>query len=143
MNKTHFKNNFNKYFEQIAGSQITSIQTNKIDTLEINYIKNNRDITLNINSHIEVSPEGILNFSFHLKKETSKKELAQVLNSITVINEISLYIAQDSFCKEQALEFKYNEKSYFYILIYTNMVESSLEIFEEKLSAEKFKKVAF
>lgn len=143
MNKTQFKNNFGKYFQQIIGAEITSVRTNKVDTIEIDYSKNHRKNTLQIKSDISMSSEQVLNFEFILNKIKNPSEMEEIFQTMNTLNDISLYIAQDSFCKEQALELRYNNSDYFYILIYTNMVESSLEFFEEKLTAEKFKKVVF
>lgn len=143
MNKTYFKNNYDKFFKQIIDSDVVSFRTNKIDTLELSLNKNNRKNLITIRSEIHMNEENILEFSYIFNKEKTNKSLDNVYESIKTINEISLYQAQDEFCKEQALELRYNENKYFYILIYTDMVESSLEFFDEKMSAEKFKKVAF
>lgn len=143
MNKTYFKNNYDKYFKQIIDSDVVSFRTNKIDTLELSLNKNNRKNLITISSDIHMNEENILEFSYILTKEKTSKSLDNIYESMKIINEISLYRAQDEFCQEQALELRYNENQYLYILIYTDMVESSLEFFEEKLSAEKFKKVAF
>ena len=143
MNKTYFKNNYDKYFKQIIDSDVVSFRTNKIDTLELSLNKNNRKNLITIRSDIHMNEENILEFSYIFNKEKTNKPLNNIYESMNVINEILLYKAQDEFCKEQALELRYNENKYLYILIYTDMVESSLEFFDEKMSAEKFKKVAF
>lgn len=143
MNKTQFKNNFGKYFQQLIHADVLSIASNKTDIFQIEYQKRNRKSTLSISSHVKVDDKGILNFSFQLKKESFNQDLSPLLQEINVIDDISLYEAHDAFCHEQALQFQYNGNQYFYILIYTNMVQSSLEIFNEALTANKFKKVTF
>lgn len=143
MNKTQFKNNFGKFFQYITQSNIINISTNRRDTLQVEVEKNNRHTIIEIQSHIQISEEGLLNFSFECSKTKEKKSLNTIYNTIQTINHIKLFEAQDAFCKEQALEFCYNDNSYFYILIYTDMVESSLEFFDEALSAKKFQEVAF
>lgn len=143
MNKTQFKNNFGKYFQQIIDAQIVSISTNRIDTLIVHTKKNNRNTIIKLQSHIQMCEEGILSFSFHCEKLSDSIPLDTILKDNQTITEINLYEAKDEFCKEQAIEFCFDNKEYIYILIYTDMVESSLEFFEEKLTAEKFKKVAF
>lgn len=143
MNIQLCKKSYLKYFKQIINCDFLTFTTNKIDTLQITYLENNKKKTLTINAKIEVNSEGLLDFHFLLNsKIKTLDDLTNILDTnIKTIDEISLYQAKDLFCKEQALEFKYNQDKYFYILIYTDMMQMSLEIFQDNISSKKFTKI--
>lgn len=145
MKKTPFKNNYLKYFEQIIDMPIVSITTNKEDVIQIKYVKNDKEKLLCINSRIERTEEGLLDFQFNFNAKAAFKEGLDSLENIEIkkMDEMNLFVAQDAFCKEQALEIRYNQDQYLHILIYTNMVDMTLEFFEHKLDAPKFKRINF
>lgn len=144
MNKTTFKNHYNKYFEQLVDSTITNIVSNKVDTLQISYLKEKKEKTLTIKAEIERNENGLLEFQFNLGLQTPlNNEFETVLPDMKKLTQISLFEAEDMFCKEQALELQCDTGQYCHILIYTDMAEMTLEFFKEKLEVEKFKKVSF
>jgi hypothetical protein len=145
MKKTPFKNNYLKYFEQIIDVPILGITTNKSNIIQIKYLKNDKEKLLCITANIERTPEGLLDFQFHFNaKAAFEQGLDSIIDAdIKKIDEMNLFTAQDAFCKEQALEIRYDQDKYIHILIYTDMAEMTLEFFEEKLNAPKFKRIHY
>lgn len=128
-----------KSLKNITNKNILSLSTNKINKIcilcnQYSYI---------LESNIIADEKGLLNFFFsYYKTKKTFNEFEKIISEENIkLNNIHLYKAKDLFCKEEALEFVYNEDKSFYVLIYTDLVEMTLEFFHEKLSSDKFTKV--
>ena len=145
MNLTQYKNQFKKYFEKIEQNRLLGVETNGTDLIQLSFLENEKEKLVSIKANIQTNEQGLLDFRFSCAMKTPKVDALKPLldKSIDSIDGVELYEARDMFCTEQALEFTYNKTENFYVLIYTDMAEMTLEIFDEPLTAPKFKKVTF